>query len=530
MKQLLPIFLLLSQSIFSQGFERNISIGDQSLSEWARYVEDYNGHLYIYMTGACLEGADTFACSSIAKYDYEGEQIWSHIIENYRLPLDRSFAIENDTIYTIGKSTTADNENFHNIYSLDLNGEKINEIFLPLDTLNFKDLILHSVKIFDGRLLLAGKGLTPNNNRPGILYGFDKSGSEFYEHQWYPNDDGFDEYTISDLIINPINATLNLVLFEYNSSNSGNLKARRSLYKLDLESGEVDSIYQTNNPKTIKQSHFNRFKFSSDGDIIYWDDDEISLSSGDIHLSKRKLDSNTVLVWDYLLSDDDYSADHDMAKYLAVDLTIGSQDESYISGDKDWFRFADEEWHRSCAFVSKMNKHGEFQWERLITEYSDGSILPNKSQAIFSGVELSDKSFVAVGFTIDYFENQNTTQESWFLKLNEHGCFGDEIDCGYMLFIENSTSTSEPALISKQLLFSPNPSSNLVNVIIPHEETGVLNVLDIFGNLVDSYTISHSSEKFTINVSTLNSGRYILSFTPYQNKNYLYNSLLIVAH
>jgi len=526
--KLLPIIILLYLNpLFSQGFEKNIIINDNTTNESASYVEDYDGHLYIYLSGGCIYPDDTIACSAISKYDYEGEEIWTHIIDDYWLPRDRAFTIQNDTIYTVCKKAIGELPgnawDYFKLYSLNTNGEKIEEITMPLDSNLYFGNIVHSVTMYHDTIFFAAQGLTQMSQLPAQIYGITKSGEQIFDLYWYPFDSGFRRFTISDFIVHPINQKLHFVTFEKNGIDD--IRARRALYSINTFTGEVDSIFQTSNSETETLIARSRFKFNNNGDFIYYDDGDQREKN---IFSLQYFQPLANLNWQHTFDNTMYQDFHDISEYEPLDLQVASNGDVYLSGLKEWIILSDSTWYRDNSFIAKFNSNGVLLWEKLITELSIDGVYNNKWQIILSSTILDDNSIIGVGESFEVREEGDII-DGWLIKLNEHGCFGNETDCGYMLTIDNTTSINEQRIKSLALEIYPNPTTNKAMVILPEGQIGTLSVLSMQGELIKLIKLDTYQQQFQVDVTELNSGNYILTFQPDDDPLSFYNSLLSVG-
>lgn len=530
MKKLFFCFavVLVHNNMYAQGYEMDIFIGENTLNEAAYFVKDYKGSLYIHSAGGCIVDNDTSACSAIAKYDYEGNEIWTHVLSNHWLPQERSFDIVNDTIYTVGKNAIGDEEKYYNFYLLDTFGQFITNTFLPLDTLKYEDVILRSIIEYDDHIFLAASALTPENRLPGAIIVFDKQGQQVQELYWFPENDGFNQYIIFDMVIHPINQMLHFVVFEKDGNSSGDIRARRSLYMYDYKEDHVDAIFQTMNEESAGILKRSRYRFTEEGDIVYWDDDNESIPGKDIYIAQRnyELAANGEVIWDYLLLDDDHPELYDMSLAAATDLITSKNGDVYLTGEKDWFLWSDSLWRRANCYIVKFNKSGELLWERLIYEKSTG-VLPTNIQYLSSIVELNDQSLVGVGPSNDW-QQENSQTNGWLVRLNEFGCFGDDQDCPYLLEAKDLVSTVDHISESIPLKYYPNPASEYCTVIIPENKSGILRLITTEGKIVKEFTIKNGDNEKVVNLTGLRQGGYVLLFTPEDNIDMMYNSFLIV--
>ncbi len=524
----LALFLLYVH-MHAQGFEKNIFIGDNSLNEAAYFVKDYEGSLYIHLAGGCIVDNDTIACSAIAKYDYQGNELWTHVLPNHWLPQEKSFDIVKDTIYTVGKNAKGNKEKFHNFYLLDTMGQFISNTFLHLDTLKYEDVILRSIIEYDDHIILAGNGLTPESRLPGVIFVFDKQGQQVQELYWYPENDGFNFYTIFDLVIHPINQMLHFVVFENGGNSSVDIKARRSLYRYDYKEDNIDAIYQTMNEESDGILQRSRYRFTEEGDIVYWDDDNENSFGLDIYIAQRdyELGANGEVIWDYVIPDDDHPELYDMSEAAATDLIIGKDGNVYLTGEKNWFLWSDSLWRKANSYIVKFNKSGELLWERLIYEKSTG-VLPTNIQYLRSMVELSDQSLIGVGPSHDWQQDEIDQQNGWLLRLNEFGCFDDDQDCPYLLEAKDSVSTVDYVSESLPLKYHPNPASDYCMVSIPENMSGILRLITTGGGIVKEIKIKSGDNEKEVNLTGLRQGGYVLLFTPEDKIEMMYNSLLII--
>ena len=514
MKQLLLlIMLLLSQSLFSQGFEKDISADGQL--EKANHVKEHNGDLYVYFEGLYTVVGENKFCSTLAKMNYDGEFIWKQLIPEGTLPFNQSFDIVNDTIFTIVEK---DEEN-HALLGFSLSGERIYEQEALTNHGPFINFSIFSILSYNNHFYCIANGRL-NNEQQALIYAFDRNGERSFAKIWQSETPDLDRLSFKEILVNPFDNSLQVVGVESNIIGQG----QRNLYNFNEQEELIEPVVTSVANGLF--SIFSKFKYTAGGELLYWDNENFPDENGSVDiksLSNQSYDEN----WIYTFDKNDYQMYHSESNYNPHEIVTAPNGGIYICGSKTWYDDELDEWIISSAFVSKLSKDGDLLWERLIIEESNGTEHSTKWQYPYSAAILQEDCFLGVGYSVDKIDGEQIST-GWMLKLNKDGCFNDDRQCPYLLNTGDIVSATQNSRQSLILETFPNPSNGSVNVSIPDGNTGTLKILTMQGIPLKQFDLTKNQENYTLNLNEIPQGSYILSFIPDGQTEVNYNTILLV--
>ena len=194
------------------------------------------------------------------------------------------------------------------------------------------------------------------------------------------------------------------------------------------------------------------------------------------------------------------------------DIEVGKGD--YFYGYGTWI---DDDADLHYGWIIKMSNEGDVIWSKkyLHPSLSD----PGLFHDINDIIELDNGDIIALGL----IREPGKVNRIWSMKVNEHGCFGEEICADELI-----TSIDEKININQNrngIQLYPNPASHAVRISALEEQTIVkIKVVALDGNSTFEKCID--SNEYSLNIENFVQGIYLVNIT-LDNGDILSEKLLI---
>ena len=162
------------------------------------------------------------------------------------------------------------------------------------------------------------------------------------------------------------------------------------------------------------------------------------------------------------------------------------------------------------AYIVRFDQTGKKLWEKV---YEDNT-LECRSGTFFDIKEAENGDLIAVGEYYDKNGSWNNEIAGWLLRVDKDGCL--EPGCGIKDTLDLVTVHSEFYTDTEEIIDNeyvngidlfPNPTNNIINIILQEEKNISLEVLNIYGQIIDTISIEKEGQ---LNTSSYPAGMYIL--------------------
>lgn len=171
------------------------------------------------------------------------------------------------------------------------------------------------------------------------------------------------------------------------------------------------------------------------------------------------------------------------------------------------------------GWLFRLSPNGELLWEREYVSYT-----PTVNFLVPQGIdEDANGNIIATGGIIDALPTGGYEWNALLLKVLPNGCFTPNCNGGAedtlivastVVGVEQPTKPP-PALVSGQLVVFPNPTNDLLQVLLPsRRQNAQVQVTDIAGRTLKSVPIPphHNQRYFSIATDDLPNGAYVVSY------------------
>ncbi|MCB0762506.1 MAG: T9SS type A sorting domain-containing protein [Flavobacteriales bacterium] len=150
------------------------------------------------------------------------------------------------------------------------------------------------------------------------------------------------------------------------------------------------------------------------------------------------------------------------------------------------------------AMIAKFSSDGAFEWKRIFNIIEAA----NDKNRIYDLKATSDGGYIFCGeATGDHFNETQPTQQAWVVKVDEYGC----------LIPRCQVSVEEFSQENGMMKVAPNPTRDFINVFVSHDvDQAQLEVVDGFGRILDSTSLSHGGTTYLFDCSQYATGHYLV--------------------
>ncbi len=177
----------------------------------------------------------------------------------------------------------------------------------------------------------------------------------------------------------------------------------------------------------------------------------------------------------------------------------------YFWGFGHWFDANTEEYY---GWIFKMSNEGDMLWSK---RYQHWSFVDQGYYHSISDLIEEVNGDIYITGNVESFDGD--WDQIWLMKLNEHGCFGDEV-CSNQL---TSVASVQPRLESIKVY--PNPTTAVINLEIPQREFFLtLNVYNRLGQVILNKQIKKQENNIAFDFHDQIDGLYYYSLTNSEGK------------
>ncbi|MFT4762781.1 MAG: hypothetical protein ACI9LN_004769 [Saprospiraceae bacterium] len=446
-----------------------------------------------------------------AKFDLEGN-----------LEYDKVLASQERTYETWSNSLTSLNNNeLVNVgYSFFLNGDAMKAFFIKMntsgDTILTQDFInplapseeFISPQAFaktpDGGFVFSIYAGAPNVVSNGVIYQnidmlvikIDSVGNIQWQNTYGDNNwDLAMSLLVTNegkIIIGGSKSNLNLVVENY----------LWQTYIIGLDNlGNEEWTYLS--PPDVHRDGAKEMVMLEDGSLIVasgvgYEQDQASVNDMWFEKSVFKLNSNHELVWEKEFKDDVLTPNAGTYNIIAV-----SDGSGFIVTGTDVYNPPVSWIYQKQGWIMKMNGEGDTLWTRKYV-YPVSQMNIHK---IYDIKETTDGGFILCGESLDIEDDVEIPQQSWLLKLDEHGCLVP--DC------YTDIEELEKSQLPFKMTIYPNPTTDYLNIyqyfdpiIIPRESR--YRIVDNQGRMVANFPLGESDVTMVIPVWGWTKGAYFV--------------------
>jgi len=443
--RLLVFFLFTASfsSVKAQYFNKTIDLNEGSNTAW-RIIKVNDG--FLVLTGSRCN-MSTESCVGLLKTDFDGNVIWTRIIEGFKTPTANSMIVEGDFIYIV----IQDNENVAN---------KIKVMKLAGDgtTVNEWDM-----------------GDTQENELPFGLLKYNQ-GFILYNVLFPPDHEEIAWLIFTDSVFTPIRE----LFFDEETHEYGLIVAK------DLVATQDGNLIATRRSGSVGFAVGNITKFDSLGNVAWQQLLPLSESGSgthEVHIAELhdggfavngfrdqpwssgnyefpptvfKLDSEGEVLWEYTFITPLYDRKRINNLHTAANGDIiGEGYRKFHRDDLD--RYVD------CGWIFRLDPDsGAIIWDRTLCDYRS----PIYDMGFWDGVELANGDFVFTGLYQDTFPNGLpfiNDPNVWLVRLSAEGCLVEGCEEWTIINPDGSITATEESLPgNNHFLVYPNPGSGQV--------------------------------------------------------------------
>jgi len=447
------LLLARNENLYSQRFSNSYDL-DQTSNTGITIIPVEDG-LLISVGSICGLTTTLESCVGLLKTDFEGNVVWTRIIEGFKTPTGNSMIVEGAYIYMVIQH----NENLPNkikVLKLDMEGNTLQEWDLG-ETQEY-ELPFGIIKYRGGFVIYS------------LLFPSDPSAQQswilFTDSTMNPSHEVFFEK--SDTIYGLV------VTKDLKATRDGNListqllKHKAAITKLDSMGNVLWHQRLTHSTGLGDNEQNVRVTELQDGGyaITWLKENPFAGEFYEYPPSIFKLDANGNILWERVFNtlSDDYEI-----KYTGNLFTAANGD--IVGAGNRLFFNEDINRYAVCGWMFRLNPEtGEVIWDRTLCDVSRSL---RYFHGFTAGSELPNGDLVFTGAYEDTFPNGLpfiNDPNVWLVRLGADGCLQE--GCGEWTIINpdgSITATEAPVVVGGQFSLYPNPSKGQVWVVASGE-------------------------------------------------------------
>lgn len=442
------LLLARNENLYSQHFSNSYDL-DQTSNTGITIIPVEDG-LLISVGSICGLTTTLESCVGLLKTDFEGNVVWTRIIEGFKTPTGNSMIVEGAYIYMVIQH----NENLPNkikVLKLDMEGNTLQEwdlgetqeYELPFGIIKYREgFVIYSLLFPPGQEEIAWILFTDSTFTPTHEVLFDEQ-----------------EPTYSSVVSKDLKATQdgNLIATQL-------LGSRAAITKMDSAGNILWHQRLPQHSDFINILNIRITELQDGGYAVTWfglnDDFDFYKWPPAIF----KLDSTGNVVWKRT-----FHTPNDEVKYNGNLFTAANGDIIGV-GARDYYR-PELFRYAYCGWVFRLDPlTGEVLWERTICDHSRSRLY---YMDFFDGDELPNGDLVLTGSYQDTFPDNMpfiNDPNVWLVRLGTDGCLQE--GCGEWTIINpdgSITATEMPITAGLHFSLYPNPSKGQVWVVASGE-------------------------------------------------------------
>ncbi|NUN99630.1 MAG: T9SS type A sorting domain-containing protein [Saprospiraceae bacterium] len=438
-------WLLSSLELKAQYFNKSIDL-NQTSNTGITIIPVDDG-LLISVGSVCVLETTFVSCVGLLKTDFDGNVVWTRIIEGFKTPTANSMIVDGDYIYLAIRHNIAPLANIK-ILKLDMAGNTLEEWDL---------------------------GATQENENPFGLLRY-KEGFIIYSLLFPPDHEEIAWLIFTDSVFTPVHE----VFFDEEDPAYGLIVSR------DLTEVSDGNLIATCRSGSVGFAVGNITKFDSLGQVIWQQLLPLSESGSgthEVHVVELqdggfavngfrdqswssgnyeypptvfKLDADGEILWEYTFITPLYDRKRINNLHLAANGDIIGE------GYRKFYR-DDLERYVDCGWMFRLDpESGAVVWDRTLCDYRS----PLYSMTFWDGVELPNGDLVFTGLYQDTFPNAMpfiNDPNVWLVRLSAEGCLVEGCNEWTIVNPDGSITATEEALpINGRFVVYPNPGNGQV--------------------------------------------------------------------
>lgn len=168
------------------------------------------------------------------------------------------------------------------------------------------------------------------------------------------------------------------------------------------------------------------------------------------------------------------------------------------------------------GWIVRINSATDSIWGRIDTSY--WSYTTGSENYLYSIKEMQSGNFISVGYANKYDGPDSPQTLGWFIKVHNNGCV-DTFDCS-TLILQNIYKTTK-------IKVSPNPSNGFVQITLPNNFSGLVNISTQIGKPLRSIPVQEESTKILLDFTNDLSGLYFISLIDKEGRIISYSKIVI---
>ena len=482
---LLSLFTLAGQETYIKSF----LLYDESTQEYGTTIYCEKNEIYISVGSVC----DGKNCVKYAKLNNTGDLVWK-IKHPWTDEGNRNAILchNGELLLSSHERWSSPNVSFHLTRISKDSGDSLAHYTYNYDSLSTEGIASDGILMYKNKYLLYGESREKKDGIPtGLIQWVNLKGEQIKLTKYRLPDNALVINRLEDL--QPDSTGHLVFITTYRKDN----KEYHVIRKLDSLGNVVKDIYIYAN-RSIKEIP----KLAVD-------------TRGNYIIAHRKRDENLTSYKQILCVD---TSGNYLWAYDILDVISGNQyfiDKIRVTGDggaiiSGYIQGRDlQDLIYNDAFVLKLDKNGQKEWEKRINFYDHKDTLLDFC-SLLDVVPLDSGGYAAVGYHI--YSNLPRITDLLLVQLDKNGCVTG-YDCSVDTFIVRTPIVSVPDenVDKTDIMVYPNPFSDHFTVSNLSADIYRISLSDMMGNLVYKQLINHDNESLIIDTFNWPNGLYIIS-------------------